>query len=66
MKNRMAWGLALLLALLLLGGAGIGLRRTYEFNALSSDGDWGFGYEELRGGFHTLGLGRVLVVWSRR
>jgi hypothetical protein len=31
MQSRVAWGLAVLLAVLLLGGAGIGLQHTYAF-----------------------------------
>jgi hypothetical protein len=66
MKTRRAWGLAVVVAVMLLAGAGMGIQRTYEFSVIYGHGDWGFGYQELRGGFHTAGLGPVLVVWSRR
>jgi hypothetical protein len=65
MKIRTGWGIALLLAVLL-GWAGLGLERTYDISVIYGQGDWGFGYEDVRGGFHTAGLGPVLVVWSRR
>src|SRR5438034_6051986 len=70
MKNQPAWGVALLLALLLLGGGWIYFRRTYGFavldhyghtllGALPYDQDRGLNFEDMR----TRDIGPLELTW---
>jgi hypothetical protein len=75
-KNRIAWGLALLLAGLVLGGSWVGIRRTYGFGGWiglrgsrirNVHGAWEFGAGEGPvKGLYVVRLGPVLVAWWRR
>jgi hypothetical protein len=66
MKNRMAWGLAVLLAVLLLGGAGIGIRRTYYFRTGYRGSSQSFFLARPYGGMYYIALGPTYVAWWRR
>jgi hypothetical protein len=62
MKTRMAWGLTVLLAVLLLSGAGIGIRHTFHFAAgFRSSGRAFFNFPY--GGTHYNAVGPVYVAW---
>jgi hypothetical protein len=66
MRNRVAWGLALLLAVLLLSGGGVLIRRTYYFDVRSFSGRLTFGYEVYPAGSHVLYIGPLRVIWWPR
>jgi hypothetical protein len=67
-KNRIAWGLALLLAVLVLGGSWIGIRRTYGFVIFDRPGHTVLGSLPSTGGdMHIVLMGdRVLLWWHRK
>jgi hypothetical protein len=67
MKIRVAWGLALLLAVLLLGGMWSYLRQTYAVQVfVFHPGDWATVFSpDPANRIHQVHLGRVVLLWRR-
>jgi hypothetical protein len=63
MKNRVAWGLAVVLAVLLLGGVGVLIQHTYTVSPAFAWNYWSFGYFDVPGEFRGVSLGPVWVMW---
>jgi hypothetical protein len=66
MKNRMAWGLAVVLAVLVLGGVGILIKRTYTFTVIHGGSTEPLDFDIVPEDRHFLAWGHMLVIWGRR
>ena len=64
--NSVAWGLAVLLAVLLLGGAGVGIRHTYEVHLTYYAGARSIECGTLFEFNRFLFLGPLRFTWWRR
>ena len=75
MKYWKLWAVSALLAVVLLGGAVVGVRHTYRVNLVHLEEGWGLSYCTFRinpagsfcdGLIHCVELGPVSVTWERR
>jgi hypothetical protein len=75
MKYWKLWAMSALLAVLLSGGAAVGVQQTYSVQMTYLEEGWGFGHCTFRinpagtlcaGLVHCLELGRFAVTWERR
>jgi ABC-type transporter Mla subunit MlaD len=74
MKNRTAWGVAVVLAVLLLGGGGVLIHRTYGFTTFQTQVSVAFSQVHAMpiGGrgtpvkLHGVQIGHTTLLWWRR